>query len=203
MLWNKNLIHRSSFFTSLGHGSTFLPPLIHHVSAFDLISSTPLTSKRLNWALLSSLPFSCVHFLSLSIKFNFIYIVSVSIQMISRCFTETRPSKRQWQKKKTCLLTRRNLEQNQAHIGRPSCWRSVLQLLQNSAAPVLMKTRRQVYISLVPKSLHWLPACFRLFLCSFYCFLNVLWVLELFTFQNCFCHTNPQGPWDLLPLVFW
>nr|XP_054587966.1 uncharacterized protein LOC129153102 isoform X1 [Nothobranchius furzeri] len=36
-----------------------------------------------------------------------------------------------------------------------------LQLLQNSAARVLVKTRRQEHITLVLNKLHWLPVCFR------------------------------------------
>ena len=39
---------------------------------------------------------------------------------------------------------------------------SSLQLLPNSAAGVLMKTRRQVHITPVLKSLHWIPVCFRI-----------------------------------------
>lgn len=39
---------------------------------------------------------------------------------------------------------------------------SGLQLLQNSAARVLTKTRRRAHITPVLKSLHWLPVCFRI-----------------------------------------
>ncbi|XP_074533220.1 uncharacterized protein LOC141796151 [Halichoeres trimaculatus] len=39
---------------------------------------------------------------------------------------------------------------------------SSLQLLQNSAARVLTKTRRRAHITPVLKSLHWLPVCFRI-----------------------------------------
>ena len=39
---------------------------------------------------------------------------------------------------------------------------SDLQLLQNSAARVLTKTRKRAHITLVLKSLHWLPVCFRI-----------------------------------------
>ena len=37
-----------------------------------------------------------------------------------------------------------------------------LQLLQNSAARVLTKTRGRAHITPVLKSLHWLPVCFRI-----------------------------------------
>uniref|UniRef100_A0A3P9JXN4 Reverse transcriptase domain-containing protein n=1 Tax=Oryzias latipes TaxID=8090 RepID=A0A3P9JXN4_ORYLA len=37
-----------------------------------------------------------------------------------------------------------------------------LQLLQNSAARVLTKTRRRAHITPILKSLHWLPICFRI-----------------------------------------
>lgn len=37
-----------------------------------------------------------------------------------------------------------------------------LQLLQNSAARVLTRTRRRAHITLVLKSLHWLPVSFRI-----------------------------------------
>ena len=37
-----------------------------------------------------------------------------------------------------------------------------LQLLQNSAARVLTKTRGRDHITPVLKSLHWLPVCFRI-----------------------------------------
>ena len=37
-----------------------------------------------------------------------------------------------------------------------------LQLLQNSAARVLTKTRKRAHITPILKSLHWLPVCFRI-----------------------------------------
>ena len=39
---------------------------------------------------------------------------------------------------------------------------SNLQLLQNSAARVLMRTRGREHITQIFKSLHWLPVCFRI-----------------------------------------
>lgn len=44
-----------------------------------------------------------------------------------------------------------------------SPWKNLLslQLFQNSAGPVLTRTRRQAHTSPVLKSLHWLPVCLR------------------------------------------
>lgn len=68
----------------------------------------------------SSLNTNTTKQLNETVKPNFIHIVSVKIEVVSRCFAETQSLSLKTSNRKTLLL-RKNLKQDRANMGKGSC----------------------------------------------------------------------------------